>query len=106
MKDFSLPVFPNVKYEFSLNDINDKPSLLSQAFIIKKNGQLLCNYKKLYFNPGPLSPELFEQFCNLKIYSLVQESLNVEIETKYKKENDEEKKKNLLIYMIHKIKNT
>ena len=96
MKDFSLPVFPNVKYEFSLNDINDKPSLLSQAFIIKKNGQLLCNYKKLYFNPGPLSPELFEQFCNLKIYSLVQESLNVEIETKYKKENDEEKKEEFI----------
>ena len=79
MENFSLPIILNKQYIFKLDDIEDKPIILSKPLIIKKDNKLFCNYKKIYFNPGPISPELFNELCSLKIYSLVNESLNVEI---------------------------
>ena len=36
MKDFSLPVLKDTKYDFNLNDIEDNPIILSRPLIIKK----------------------------------------------------------------------
>ena len=80
MKDFSLPVFNNRNYIINLDEIKEMPSFLAQPFIIKSNNQLFCNYKKIYYNTGPISPELYNESCHLKIYSLVKESLNIEFE--------------------------
>ena len=90
MNDYSLPKFQNIYYNFDLKDIEDKPNILAQPLIIKKNNKLFCNYKKIYFNSGKISPELFNDSCHLKIYSHVNESLNVEIENKI--QNKEEQK--------------
>ena len=79
MKDFSLPVFQNKKYNIDLDDIEERPIFLAQPFIIVNNKKLFCNYKKIYYNTGPISPELYKESCQLKIFSLVKESLNIEI---------------------------
>jgi hypothetical protein len=89
-KNFSLPEFQNKNYIFNLNEIKDKNEILSQPLIIKKNDKLFCNYKKIYFNSGPISPELFNNdSCYLKIYSLVNENLFVEFLNENKKEPNE-----------------
>ncbi len=93
MKDFSLPVLKDTKYDFNIDDIDDKPITLSRPLIIKKNNKLFCNYKKIYFNPGPISPELFNESFSLKIYSMVNESLNVQIKKKYQKEEENKKRR-------------
>ena len=90
IKDFSLPTFQNNIFHFDLNDIEDKSHILAQPIIVKQNNKLFCNYKKIYFNPGPISPELFDESFHLKIYSLVDESLNVEIEKKIQNEESTE----------------
>ena len=36
MKDFSLPVLKDTKYDFNIDDIDDKPITLSRPLIIKK----------------------------------------------------------------------
>ena len=95
MKDFSLPVFQNKKYIFNLKDIEEKPTLLSQPLIIKKNNDLFCNYKKKFFNPGPLSPELFNKLCHLKIFSFVNESLSVEIDRNYENKINDDEEENI-----------
>ena len=93
-KDFSLPEFQNKNYIFNLNEIKDKDEILSQPLIIKKNDKLFCNYKKIYFNSGPISPELFNNdSCYLKIYSLVNENLFVEL---LSNEIKEEPKENII----------
>ena len=97
MKNFSLPIISNKQYIFELKDIKDEPTTLSQPLIIKKNNQLFCNYKKIYFNPGPICPELFNELCSLRIYSMVNESLNVEI-NKYQKEKNNNNEEILDLY--------
>ena len=98
MKDFSLPEFQKLYYTFDLNDIKENHELLAQPLIIKKNNKLFCNYKKIYFNTGPISPELYNELCKLKIYSLVNEILIVEIENKKEDEeiNRMKEKKNII----------
>ena len=39
MKDFSLPVLKDTKYDFNIDDIDDKPITLSRPLIIKKNNK-------------------------------------------------------------------
>ena len=85
---FSLPEILNNQYIFKLNEIKDEHIILSKHIIIKKNNKLYCNYKKIYFNTGPITPELYNESCYLKIYSLVNESLNVEIKENQKKNNN------------------
>ena len=96
MKDFSLPVLKDTKYDFNLNIIEDNPIILSRPLIIKKNNQLFCNYKKIYLNPRPINLELFNELCYFTIYSLVNESLNVEIKKKYKKEDENKKEEKII----------
>ena len=92
LKGFSLPLFQNIPIKFDINDIDDKLNILAQPLIIKKNNNLFCNYKKIYFNTGLISPELFNnEKCHLKIYSLVNESLNVVLEQIDKIEEKKEK---------------
>ena len=79
-KNFSLPEFRNEIFLFDPQQINDKHEILSQPLLLQKNNKLLCNYNKIQFNSGPICPELFNnESYNLKIYSLVNEKLNVEI---------------------------
>ena len=80
MNGFALPSYENIPFQFDLSKIGDRLNILAQPLIIKKNNKLFCNYKKIYFNTGPISPELFSGLCHLKIYSLVNESLVVELE--------------------------
>mgnify|MGYP002622861730 CR=1 FL=1 len=95
MKDYSLPELQNTYQYFDLNEIEDNPNILSQPLLIQKNNKLFCNYKKIYFNPGPISPELFNELGHLKIYSSVDDSLKVELENII--QNNEEKKENEII---------
>ena len=87
IKDFSLPILCNKEYYFYLNDIRAKPNVLAKPIIIKKDKELFCNYKKIFYNTGPLSPELFNEPYILQVYSLVNECLDVEIEEKIEKDN-------------------
>ena len=79
MNGFALPLCENTPLQFNLNNIDDRLNILAQPLIIKKHNKLFCNYKKIYFNTGPVSPELFNELCHLKIYSLVNEPLYVEL---------------------------
>ena len=92
MKDFSLPELQNTYQYFDLNEIEDNPNILSQPLLIQKNNKLFCNYKKIYFNSGPISPELFNELCHLKIYSYVDDCLKVELENII--QNNEQEKEN------------
>ena len=57
---------------------------------------MFCNYKKIYLNPRPINLELFNELCYFTIYSLVNESLNVEIKKKYKKEDENKKEEKII----------
>ena len=96
IKGFSLPLFKNIPINFNLDEINDSLNILAQPLIIKKNNKLFCNYKTIYYNTGPISPELFNELCHLKIYSLADESLNIELEKNEEGKKDAQKENQVM----------
>ena len=104
IKDFSLPnLHDESSCDFNLNTIDKMSNVLATPIIIKKNNELICNYKKIFHNTGSISPELFnESVYRLLIYSLVNEELNAKIEEEIKPKNDG-KEKIIELYDTNKI---